>query len=311
MVGAPFATRRSMDWNSGHLSRLITAALEEDHAWEDATTAATLDPKLPAEARLLAQQDLVLAGVALPALILNIFAARRGEAAATCDPLAADGDLLAPGSLAARLRGPARHLLACERVMLNFLQHLSGVATLTRRYAAALAGTAAVLLDTRKTLPGFRELDKYAVTCGGGTNHRAHLADAILIKNNHAALARGLSGLGPGGGAAEALARARARRSSGLAITVEARSLQDLEAILPLGADRILLDNFSPEETRAAVLKTAGRAALESSGGITLANIRSYAEAGVQFISVGALTHSAPAVSLALRLSPTGPGRES
>ena len=189
-------------------------------------------------------------------------------------------------------RGRARALLTAERTALNFLAHLSGIATATARAVAAVQGTGARILDTRKTTPGLRALEKAAVRAGGGVNHRAGLYDAILIKENHAELA---------GGVGEAVRRAR-EASPELPLEVECRSESEIDEALEAGATRLLLDNFTPEALRAAVARVGGRAELEASGGITLANLRDYAEAGVDFISLGALTHSAPALDLSLIL---------
>lgn len=295
-----------MDWDARAVRELIAAALAEDGAADDVTTRLTVAAELPARAEILAKQDCVLAGLELAPRIFAIFAttfaasraATGGPApAAIVTPAAgiADGVRVGAGQAIAAVRGAARDLLACERVLLNFLQRLCGVATLTADYAAAVRGTRARILDTRKTLPGWRALDKYAVTCGGGVNHRAGLGDGILIKNNHIRLA---------GGAGEALRRALARAPAGMTVEIEVRTPEELAAALAGGARRILLDNMTSAEVRAAVVQTAGRAALEVSGGVTLATVRAYAETGVDFISVGALTHSAPAVDLAMRIGP-------
>ncbi|MGH9394309.1 MAG: carboxylating nicotinate-nucleotide diphosphorylase, partial [Terriglobales bacterium] len=201
------------------------------------------------------------------------------------------------GQTIAVLRGPAWPLLSCERVILNLLQRLSGIATLTRQFVDAVKGLPVRILDTRKTAPGMRALDKYAVTCGGGHNHRSDLSDAILIKNNHIRLAGSLT---------LALQRARERRRPGQTIEVEVRTNAELDAALASGAERLLLDNMTPEEVRTAVTSIAGRAQVEVSGGVRLPTVRAYAEAGPDYISVGALTHSAPAVDLAMRMIPVG-----
>ena len=188
--------------------------------------------------------------------------------------------------------------LACERLILNIMQRMSGIATATRHYVDAVAGTKATILDTRKTAPGLRILDKWAVRCGGGTNHRLDLSDGILIKNNHIALA---------GSAVQALERALARRSSALPIEIEVRSLEEFEQALEHGAEAILLDNMTPEQVREAVERVAAadhKIPLEASGGINLSNVRAYADTGVDFISIGALTHSVPAVDLSMRVQP-------
>jgi len=208
-----------------------------------------------------------------------------------------DGVRLRPGQTIAVLRGPARPLLSCERVVLNLLQRLSGIATLTRQYVDAVKDLPVTILDTRKTAPGMRALDKYAVTCGGGHNHRADLSDAILIKNNHIRLA---------GGIAAALGAARAHRRPGQAIEIEVRTEAEVDEALAGGAERLLLDNMSPEQVKSAMARLQGRLPVEVSGGVRLATVRAYAEAGANFISVGALTHSAPAVDLSMRIIPVG-----
>jgi nicotinate-nucleotide pyrophosphorylase (carboxylating) len=195
------------------------------------------------------------------------------------------------------IRHNARVILACERVILNLMQRMCGIATLTRQYVDAVAGTGATVLDTRKTIPGLRMLDKYAVLCGGGQNHRLDLADGVLIKNNHISL---------GGGLDVVLARAMERRKPGQKIQVEVRDERELQQALDGGADSILLDNMTPKETKKAVKiirKRAPDLPIEASGGITLANIRKYAETGVNLISAGALTHSALAVDLSMRIT--------
>ncbi|MGH9544165.1 MAG: carboxylating nicotinate-nucleotide diphosphorylase, partial [Terriglobales bacterium] len=196
------------------------------------------------------------------------------------------------------VRHNARVVLSCERVILNFLQRLSGIATLTRKFVDAVSGTKARILDTRKTAPGLRILDKYAVRCGGGQNHRLDLSDGVLIKNNHIALS---------GGIAPALERAHRNRRGSQPIEVEIRTLAELEEALTHGAEAVLLDNMPVEQVKEAVARCAKaerRIPVECSGGIGLENVRAYAEAGVDFISVGALTHSAVAVDLSLRVSP-------
>jgi nicotinate-nucleotide pyrophosphorylase (carboxylating) len=196
------------------------------------------------------------------------------------------------------IRHNARVILSCERVILNFMQRLSGIATLTRGFVDAVAGTRARILDTRKTVPGLRILDKYAVVCGGGFNHRLDLSDGVLIKNNHIAVA---------GGIAPALERALRNRRGEQVIEIEVRSLQELEEALTHGAEAVLLDNMSVDDVKKAVERCARhtrRVPLEGSGGITLENVRAYAETGVDYISVGALTHSVTAVDMSLRVEP-------
>jgi nicotinate-nucleotide pyrophosphorylase (carboxylating) len=208
---------------------------------------------------------------------------------------AEDGQHLTAGQKVLSVAGPARAVLTAERMALNFLQHLSGIATLTARFVEAVKHTRAQILDTRKTTPGWRRLEKYAVTCGGGRNHRIGLFDMVLIKDNHLTV---LKGAKPNPIAA-ALEQARARLP-GLKVEVEVNTLQELDQALAAGAKSILLDNMDPAELRTAVQACQGRAQTEASGGVTLANVRAIAETGVDFISVGALTHSAPAVDIGL-----------
>lgn len=204
-----------------------------------------------------------------------------------------DGARLQPGDLIARLRGKGRAILAGERTALNFLQHLSGVATLTRRFVDEVSGTRARILDTRKTLPGLRSLEKYAVRVGGGENHRYGLYDAILVKDNHIRAAGGLE---------EAVRRAQSRNRKGLPLIVEVSDLKGLRAALNLGVGWVMLDNMEIEEMKAAVKITKGRAVLEASGRVSLSDIRMVAETGVDYISVGMLTHSAPALDISLEV---------
>ena len=207
--------------------------------------------------------------------------------------LVPDGSLVAVGDVVARVAGRGQSILAAERVALNFLQRMSGIATMTRRYAAAVADTGARILDTRKTVPGLRALDKFAVRLGGGTNHRLGLYDMVLIKDNHIAVA---------GSVARAIWLARAKTRD-LLVEVEVQSLEQFEEALALDVDRIMLDNMSIEAMRAAVRRSAGRVALEASGGITLDNIAVVAATGVDFISVGALTHSVTALDISMEVT--------
>jgi nicotinate-nucleotide pyrophosphorylase (carboxylating) len=291
-----------VDWTSRRITAILENALQEDRATRDATTYACIDPNQRASATILAKQDCVLSGVGCIWRILDVFAMLDG--AVTSHPEVTshteifDGVRLHKGQSIAVIVHNARVVLSCERVILNLMQRMSGIATLTRRYVDAVAGTGTVILDTRKTAPGLRVLDKYAVTCGGGHNHRLDLSDGVLIKNNHIALA---------GGAVAALERALHNRRGSQVIEVEVRSLEELDAVLERGAEAVLLDNMPPEQVRQAVerVRQLGRhLPLEASGGITLENVRTYAETGVNFISVGALTHSAPAVDLSMRIAP-------
>jgi nicotinate-nucleotide pyrophosphorylase (carboxylating) len=268
------------------VEEIVARALAEDVGEGDLTTGATVPAR--ARARALISQK-------APGVIFGLAAAETTFRA--LDPeielgrLCAEGEWREGGEVLA-LTGSARTILTGERTALNFLQRLSGVATLTARCVQAVAGTGVKILDTRKTTPGLRELEKAAVVAGGGVNHRAGLYDAILIKENHAALAGGV-------GAAVRLAREAA---PGLPLEVEARTLEEVDEALAAGAPMILLDNMSVDELRAAARRVDGRAELEASGGVTLATLGDVASTGVQFISLGALTHSAPALDLSLIL---------
>lgn len=291
-----------MDWNSRRITAVLENALLEDRATRDATSYACIDPSQRATGTALAKQDCILAGLGAIPRILDVYAALDGAVVShyevTSHPEIFDGVRLHKGQTFAVIRHNARVILSCERVILNVLQRLSGIATLTRKFVEAVSGTKARILDTRKTAPGLRALDKYAVRCGGGQNHRLDLSDGVLIKNNHIALAGGLKA---------ALERAHRNRRGTQPIEVEVRSLAELEEALGFGAEAILLDNMTPQDVRSAVehcSKAERRIPLESSGGITLDNVRAYAETGVDFISVGALTHSAPAVDMSLRIHP-------
>lgn len=270
------------------LAELVARALAEDLGSGDVTTAATVAGDIRARALITQKAPGVLYGLEAAE---ETFRALDPDAAFTRP--AREGEWREDGP-ALRVEGSARALLSAERTALNLLARLSGVATLTARYVREVQGTGTRILDTRKTTPGLRALEKAAVAAGGGTNHRAGLYDAILIKENHAALA---------GGVGEAVRRARAAAPE-LALEVEARDLAEVDEALAAGAQRILLDNMSVDQLRAAVAHVAGRAELEASGGITLQTLRDAAGTGVDFISVGALTHSAPALDLSLLLEP-------
>ena len=251
---------------------------------------------------IMAKQDCILAGVGIVPRILDVFAALDGTVVAhpevTSHPEIFDGVRLHRGQAIAVIRHNARVILSCERVILNFLQRMSGIATLTRRFVDKIAGTKTRILDTRKTVPGLRILDKYAVTCGGGHNHRLDLSDGVLIKNNHIAMA---------GGVAQALERAHRNRRGEQPIEIEVRTMAELEEALQHGGEALLLDNMTPDLVRACVERVKShsrRIPLEASGGINLENVRLYAETGVDYISVGALTHSPTAVDLSLRILP-------
>lgn len=288
---------------SADLRHLVAAWLAEDIGRGDITTSAVVPPDLQGRARIEAREPCVVAGMNAAAVCFELVASRPttmdgavgGRAGDLLEfkAVAADGGRVEPGDVIARIQGPLAHILTAERTALNLLARLCGVATTTSRYVAAAAGTGARVVDTRKTTPGLRALQKYAVTVGGGSNHRYGLDDGILIKDNHLTAA---------GGVKEALRRAHANAPHGLRIEVEVSTLDELDEALDEGADAILLDNMAPGMVAEAVRATRGRALLEVSGGINLATIRSYAVTGVDLISVGALTHSAPSIDLALEL---------
>ena len=306
-----------MDWKSTRIESLLEQALVEDQAASDATTNLTIDPELRAAASIIARQEMVVAGLGAVPRLLEIFARLDPRPQAhnrfevVSHPEMFDGVRVHQGQVLAVIRHNARVLLSCERVILNLLQHLSGIATLTRKYVDAIEGTHARILDTRKTVPGLRALEKYAVQCGGGTNHRIDLASGILIKNNHISL---------GGGLRAALTRALENRRFHQRVQVEVRTPQELEEALKYAAEAILLDNMTPEQVRQSVSRikqeTARQAVAaqpgagpeprriptEASGGIVLENIRAYADTGVDFISVGALTHSAKAADISMSI---------
>jgi nicotinate-nucleotide pyrophosphorylase (carboxylating) len=271
-----------------HTRALIDLALEEDLGRGDATSEAIFAEAARARGAIVAKQPLVLAGLEVAAEVF-----RRVDAEVRFEPRARDGAELAPGAEAARVEGAARSLLGAERTALNFLQRLSGIATRAREFARAVDGTAAQVVDTRKTAPGWRALDKAAVRAGGGRNHRADLASGILIKDNHVAAC---------GSVGEAVRRARAKAPHGLRVEVEVSTEAALDEALAAGAEIVLLDNVSPAQAKALVARCARRALIEVSGGVTLATVRAYAEAGVDLISVGGLTHSAPAADLSLEI---------
>jgi nicotinate-nucleotide pyrophosphorylase (carboxylating) len=291
-----------MDWNSRRITAILQNALQEDRATLDATSYACIDAGQKASATALAKQECILAGIGVIPRILEVFAALDGAVVShfevTSHPEIFDGVRLHAGQPIAVIRHNARVILSCERVILNFLQRMSGVATLTRQFVDAVSGTRARILDTRKTIPGLRVLEKYAVRCGGGQNHRLDLSDGVFIKNNHIALA---------GGIAPALERAHRNRRGSQPIEIEVRTLEEMEEALAHGAEALLLDHMAVEDVRQVVehcSRLEKRIPIECSGGIRLENIRAYSETGVDFISVGALTHSALAVDMSLRVSP-------
>lgn len=290
-----------MEWKTRRIDAILEQALTEDKATSDLTTAVTIDPGLRATATILAKEECVLCGVGCIPRFLEIFARLDGRSSGRYEvvshPEIFDGVRLRKGQAVAVIRHNARVILACERVILNLMQRLSGIATLTRRYVDEVEQTGAKVLDTRKTIPGLRILEKYAVRCGGGENHRLDLSDGILIKNNHISL---------GGGIEKVLASALQKRQPGQTIDIEVRNPQELELALDNGAESLLLDNMTPSEVKkcVALIQERGLSVpVEASGGITLENIRKYALAGPDYISVGALTHSAPAVDLSMRIT--------
>jgi nicotinate-nucleotide pyrophosphorylase (carboxylating) len=290
-----------MEWKSRRIEAILEHALQEDKATSDVTTALTVEPGLRATAMILAKEECVLAGLGCVPRFLDIFARLDGKNSGRFEvishPEIFDGVRVRRGQAVAVIRHNARVLLACERVMLNLMQRMSGVATLTRRYVDEVHGTGAKVLDTRKTIPGLRILDKYAVRCGGGENHRLDLSDGILIKNNHITL---------GGGIEKVLERAKERRKPGQTIDIEVRSFAELEVALAHGAESLLVDNMTPAEVKRCmerVREESTKIPVEASGGITLENIRKYALAGADYISVGALTHSVTAVDLSMRIT--------
>jgi nicotinate-nucleotide pyrophosphorylase (carboxylating) len=291
-----------MDFNSRRITAIIENALLEDRATRDATSYACVDANQRASATVLAKQDCILSGVGVIARILDVYAVLDGAVTShyevTTHPEIFDGVRLRNGQSVAVIQHNARVLLSCERVILNFLQRMSGIATLTRKFVDAVSGTKARILDTRKTAPGLRVIDKYAVRCGGGLNHRLDLSDGVLIKNNHIALA---------GGIVPALERAVRNRRGSQTIEVEVRTLSELEDALRCGAEVVLLDNMSVDNVRLAVERCAKLdkpIPVECSGGIRLENVRAYAETGVDFISVGLLTHSTHAADMSMRVQP-------
>ena len=263
---------------------LVDAALAEDLGPGDATSQALIDPTLDGHARIEVREPIVLAGVEIAREVFD----RTG---AELRARAADGEALEPGALVAELSGPARAILAAERTALNFLQRLSGIATLTRRFCVAIQGTGARILDTRKTTPGWRLLEKFAVRCGGGLNHRLGLFDGILIKDNHIAAV---------GSVGEAVRRARAAQAPGVRVQVEVESVEVAREAIEAGAEALLVDNQGPAVIERIVKLASGRIPVEASGGIRIENVTEIARTGVDWISVGAITHSASAVDLTL-----------
>lgn len=267
---------------------LLRAALNEDIGFGDITTRLTVPAKARGRAQVHAKEQAVVAGIPIIRKICDIV-----DPTLEVEERISDGTHVAPGDTLATVSGSAHSLLAIERVTLNLLQHLCGVATLTSDFVAAVSGCGCRIVDTRKTLPGLRALEKYAVRVGGGFNHRMALDDGILIKNNHIAA---------GGGIATVVAAAQAGAPHGLKVEVECSTLSEVREALQAGAEMILLDNMTVDEIHEAVRRIAGRAVVEASGGVGLESVRAIAEAGVDLISVGKLTHSTPAVDISMGL---------
>ena len=267
----------------------VSSTLAEDlGVGGDVTSRATIPEDAHFVAEMNARQEIVVAGIEIAAAFF-----RELDPAIEIEQLAKDGDKVPARTVLLRLEGNARAMLAAERSALNTVQHLSGIATLSRTYVDAIAGTVAILIDTRKTIPGLRALEKYAVRISGAQNHRMRLDDGVLIKDNHVAVC---------GGVAEAVRSAK-QAKTGLQVQVEVDRIEQIEPALVAGADRLLLDNMDPAKLREAVALVAGRVPLEASGGVTLETIRSIAETGVNYISVGRITQSAPAVDIGLDYS--------
>ena len=277
------------------VTALIDRALAEDRTSHDVTTDTLIPPGMPGAATLIAKSPGVLAGAEVARAVFQ-----RAEPTLRGDLLMEDGAALRPGDAIATVEGPVGGILRAERCALNFLQHMSGIATETARYASEVAGTGAAIVDTRKTVPGLRALQKYAVLVGGGRNHRMDLADGVLIKDNHIAALRAQEV-----GLAEIVRRAKAEAPHTLKVEIEVESMEEAREALEARADIILLDNMPPEEMRRVVEMIGGRAVVEASGGITLETVREVAETGVDIISVGALTHSVTALNISLELDVT------
>ena len=290
-----------MDWNSKKIRTILEAALAEDKVANDVTTALTIGPGLRASGTIIAKEACVVSGLGCIPVFLDIFgkmnSASVGRFQVVSHPEIFDGVKVKKGQSLAVIRHNAASILSCERVILNLMQRMSGIATLTHEFVQAVAGTKTKVLDTRKTIPGLRALDKYAVSCGGGVNHRLDLQDGILIKNNHISL---------GGGLPAVLERALAGHKAGQVVQVEVRTQAELEQAIAGGAESILLDNMTPSQVKKAVRQvhaTLPGVPIEASGNMNLKTVRKYALAGVDFVSVGALTHSAVAVDLSMRIT--------
>ena len=290
-----------MDWKSKRVGAILEAALAEDKVANDITTALTIPPNLRASGTIIAKQACVVSCLGCIPVFLDIFAkmssAPVGRFEVVSHPEIFDGVKVRKGQTLAVIRHNAAAILSCERVILNLMQRMSGIATLTNEFVKAVANTKTKVLDTRKTIPGLRALDKYAVCCGGGVNHRLDLQDGILIKNNHISL---------GGGLPAVLERALKNRKTTQWIQVEVRTQAELDQAIAGGADSILLDNMTPSQVKKAVKQiraTLPTVPIEASGNMNLKTVRKYALAGVDFVSVGALTHSAAAADLSMRIT--------
>lgn len=292
-----------MDWKSKRIRTVLEAALAEDKAANDVTTMLTVGPRVRATGTIVAKQACVVAGLGSIPVFLEIFAEMNttpgvGRFEVVSHPEIFDGVRVKKGQTLAVIRHNAAAILSCERAILNLMQRMSGIATMTNEYVKALAGTKTKVLDTRKTIPGLRALDRYAVCCGGGLNHRQDLQDGILIKSSHIALA---------GGIGEALERALRGRKQGQVVQVEVRSQEELEQAIAGGAESFLLDNMTPAAVKKAVKRiheALPGVPIEASGSVTLDSVKSYAEAGVDYVTVGALTHSVAAADLSMRITP-------
>ena len=281
-------SRWSDEQERARCEEIVRRALEEDIGPGDVTTLWIVPPETRLRGCFLVKKAGVVAGLLVAGLVFELL-----DPEVRFRPLVEDGTAVFPSDVVAEVEGPGRAILSGERTALNFLQRMSGIATLTHRYVEGVAGTGAVILDTRKTAPGLRLLDKWAVRLGGGQNHRMGLYDMVLIKDNHIAAA---------GGIAEAVRRVQREQGSGLEVEVEVKSLAELEETLALGVDRIMLDNMDLATMRQAVEIAAGRVELEASGGVTLETVAAIAATGVNYVSVGALTHSVRALDISLEI---------
>jgi len=290
-----------MDWKSKRVRKVLETALAEDKVANDVTTMLTVGPRVRATGTIVAKQPCVVAGLGSIPVFLEIFAemnsASVGRFEVVSHPEIFDGVRVKKGQTMAVIRHNAAAILSCERAILNLMQRMSGIATMTNEYVKALAGTKTKVLDTRKTIPGLRALDRYAVCCGGGLNHRQDLQDGILIKGSHIALA---------GGVGAALERALKGRKQGQVVQVEVCTLEELEEAILGGAESILLDNMTPAAVKRSVKRiheTLPGVPIEASGSITLETVKAYADAGVDYVTVGALTHSVTAADLSMRIT--------